>query len=258
MLSKPKNQNFSQSADLENGKIIVRPEFSISHKTEIKEAWIESKIEDWLGISNSNPEVLYMPGTFNEEFGGYFHTTMPVIFNGEILKKRRKIKSHYEVNDWFEVARKLEMKDESCLISEAERTLRSPSESYMTSYNASEIDSVLYKDPKNAVLNKLQEVATEEALNTVDTIDFNGYEILPIICNEISQIELDEAIEPDIIVEASYDLPNWEEDYLELSDRNNINSTYILRADGAHPVESGTYRLQSGYISDTDLSTKVV
>lgn len=253
MISKPQQQKFSESANLENGKIIVKPEFSISHDPDVDEEWIESKIDTWTGKSNANPDVLYLPGTFNEESDGYFHTTMPVIADGEVLADRRKVKSHYEVHNWAEAARQLDLKDEFWLISEADRTLGNPSESYMTPSNAREIDSVLYKGPKNEVSNEVQEIATEEALETVDTIEFNGYEVLPIICNEISRIELEDDIEPDIIVESSYDLPAWEEDYREFSDKNGIDSTYVLRADGAYPEKSGVYQLESGKILEADL-----
>lgn len=253
MISKPQRQKFSESANLENGRILVKPEFSISHETDVDEEWIDSEIDTWTGRSNANPDVLYLPGTFNEESDGYFHTTMPVIADGEVLANRRKVKSHYEVHDWAEAARQLDMKDEFWLISEADRTLGSPSQSYMTSSNAREIDSVLYKGPKNAVSNEVQEVATGEALETVDTIEFNGYEVLPVICNELSRIELEGNVEPDIVVEASYDLPEWEEDYREFAEKNEIDSTYVLRADAAYPEESGTYQLESGQILEADL-----
>lgn len=253
MISKPQQQKFSESANLENGKIVVKPEFSISHDPEVDEERIESKIDTWTSKSNANPDVLYLPGTFNEESDGYFHTTMPVIADGEVLVNRRKVKSHYEVHDWAEAARQLDMKDEFWLISEADRTSGSPSESYMIPSNAREIDSVLYKGPKNAVSNEVQEVATQEALETVDTIEFNGYEVLPVICNELSRIELDDDIDPDIIVEASYDLPAWEDNYREFSEKNSIDSTYVLRADGAYPDESGTYQLESGHILEADI-----
>lgn len=253
MISKPQQQKFSESANLDNGKIVVKPEFSISHDPDVDEEWIESKVDTWKGRSNANTDVLYLPGTFNEESDGYFHTTMPVIADGEVLANRRKVKSHYEVHDWAEAARQLDLKDEFWLIREADRTLGSPSESYMIPSNAREVDSVLYKGPKNEVSNEVQEVATEEALETVDTIKFNGYNVLPVICNEISRIELEDNIDPDIIVEASYDLPAWGDYYREFSDKNGIDSTYVLRADGAYPEESGVYQLESGQILEADL-----
>ncbi|PSG99184.1 MAG: hypothetical protein BRC29_03595 [Nanohaloarchaea archaeon SW_7_43_1] len=253
MISKHQQQKFSESANLESGKIVVKPEFSISHDPDVDEEWIESKIDTWTGKINANPDVLYIPGTFNEESNGYFHTTMPVIADGEVLNNRKKVKSNYEVHNWTEAARQLDLKDEFWLISEAERTLGSPSKSYMIPSNAREVDSILYKGPKNTVSDEVHEVATEEALETIDTVEFNGYEVLPVICNELSRIELEDGMKPDIIVEASYDLPAWEDDYREFSEKNNIDSTYILRADGVYPEESGVYQLESGLISEADL-----
>lgn len=253
MISGPRKRKFSKTANLENGKILVEPEGAISHDPQIEKQTLESKIDEWIERSQENEDVLYVPGTYNEESGGYFHTTMPVINNGELLTERRKIEPHYSVHNWPEAARQLDMKDEFWMISEAERTLNSPEESYMLSSKAREIDSVLYKEPKQSVKQKVNQVATEEAQNTVQTVDFNGYEVLPVICNEISRLSLDEEVNPDIIVESSYDLPNWEEDYATFSEKNEINSTYILRADSAYPENSGTYHLESGEILEVDL-----
>lgn len=253
MITRPQQLKFSETANLENGKILVKSEGSISHDPDVDKQTIESKIDEWVERSEENEEVLYFPGTYNEDSGGFFHTTMPAINDGDILTERRKVKPHYSIHDWAEAARQLDMKDEFWLISEAERTLGNTEESYMLSSNAREIDSVLYQDPKHSVKQEVNEVATEDALDTVGTFDFHGYEVLPVICNELSRLELEEGADPDIIVESSYDLPNWEDDYRTFSDENEIESTYILRADGAYPENSGTYQLESGEILEAEL-----
>lgn len=253
MITRPQQLKFSKTANLENGKILVKSEGSISHDPDIDKQTLESRIDEWIEKSEDNEDVLYLPGTYNEDSGGFFHTTMPVINNGKVMTERRKVEPHYRVHDWPEAARELDMKDEFWLISEAERTLGNTDESYMLSSNAREIDSVLYQDPKRSVKEEVNNLATEEALDSVGTVDFNGYEVLPVICNELSRLELDEDANPDIIVESSYDLPKWKDDYRSFSEKNEIDSTYILRADGAYPENSGTYQLESGEILEVDL-----
>lgn len=253
MIQKPLLHRFDETLELEDFQLQVRPEYTISHDPDVTRGKIKEEIEELRRESRDNPDKVYFPGTFNEHSGGYFHTTMPIVANGRVVKNRKKVKTHFDIHDWSRAASELDMDDERTLIAEAERTLENPENSYMKKGRAKNIDAFLYKDPKGPVSRNLQEKAKEEARETLGSIRVNDYEVLPVICNELSRIELDEGTEPDVIVESSYDLPNWQEDYEKFARKNDIDSAYVLRADGACPEESGVYQIKSGEIKEGSL-----
>lgn len=252
MISTPPRHRFEEEVNTENGKIKVRPEFSISHRHDVGVDEIQSELNKWKSVSLSNPEELLFPGTYNKDAGGYFHTVLPAISRGAVISERKKVQPYFEIHDYPEAARNTDMKDEFWLINEAEKTVESPEDTYMLRGNAVEIDSVLYKGPKADVKREVKRQAVEESVESVDTMEYDGLTVLPVVCNELTR--LGEYLESDVdmVVESSYDLPAWSDDYEEFADSACQNDFYILRADAANPEESGLYRMLDGEITEED------
>jgi hypothetical protein len=115
-------------------------------------------------------ECAYFPGTLLEKRDIYYAVTMPIIYNGKIILKRRKILGGivYISDNWINLARKLipEKMDE------------------FQGTNKATLFMELYKELYKIVRNK----CLEESINSIKSIEIEHHRVLPIICNEIQLI----------------------------------------------------------------------
>jgi len=239
----------------QNGITIqIWPEFALD--SDVDKDFNTHSLSELIDESEKNPDQLYIPGTFTEQINGYLHNTLPVISNGEFILKRNKIKSSYRVIDWVEAANTLGLEDEKQTIEKAIKTRKDPTLTEMDLNEASEILDILYKGPKRRIQNQARDTAKVEAVESVSLVQINELNILPVICNELQQIESCVGKKPDIIAESSFYFDNWRSRYSKLIEDGFLSpGTHIIRADGGNPDQSGIYKVQQEALERVQANT---
>ncbi len=115
---------------------------------------------------------LLFPGTLIEDVGGYFHPTMPVIKDGEIIHNRRKIFPPL-FDKIVDAARKVLGEDKA---KELEITARK------------NLLKCFFEEPFKTPYNAIIKRSLEESINSLKPIEHEDYLILPVICNEMPSI----------------------------------------------------------------------
>lgn len=227
----------STSTTVSNTTIRVWPEYALSKDL----GWDGVSLTELREKSSDNPNSVYVPGTYIE-IDGWETNIAPVIHDGEIILKRSKIYTHYTIHNWERAAERVSGEEELATLQKAKRTIAGEETGYDMS-EARDIVDLSYIWPKSAIKEKVNKAARRSSAKTVQTATINGIDILPIICNEVSSIPQQKIHEADVIVDVSYDFPNWKQRYEEYASDDVEDGTLIVRADGVLEEQSGCYLL---------------
>ncbi|HIE41363.1 MAG TPA: hypothetical protein EYP80_01740 [Candidatus Aenigmarchaeota archaeon] len=142
---------------------------------------IRSCLNDLINHSRKK-EIMLFPGTLLEKREGYSTVTMPIICEGEIIGRRRKLTSLPYIDDWNETLKIYSNED--------------------LSVNGS---IILFEEPFKSIYDKIRNIQKFEALESIKNFEKDSHRILPIICNEIELIPKYYSKAPvDVIVHSSY------------------------------------------------------
>jgi len=115
---------------------------------------------------------IYFPGTTIEDRNGYFAITMPIITEGKLVGRRRKIIAIPYVDDWVQAADVLLGSEKAREIHEAE----------------GKVGKVFYLEPYKSVYDAAKRRTIKEAAESVKSYAMGSHNVLPVICNEMLSI----------------------------------------------------------------------
>ena len=144
------------------------------------------KILDLIELMKSKPNVLFVPGTLLRDYGGYVLPVMPVIYNGRVIERVKQTGVPY-VDNYGSLAKAL-----------------------LDGREAQEIIENGY-DPFSKIGKKLKQELDKKVASTrksgLEAVNFQGLNVLPLICNEIHLASEEYTGKPvDLILHSSNDL----------------------------------------------------
>jgi len=146
-----------------------------------------SQVLKIVDLMKSKKNTAFFPGTLLRDFGGYVLPTMPVVVNGKLEVERVKQTDMPYVDDYKILAAKILDKD------------------YAEKVKSS--GGALFEEPYRTIVQKLEQITTKQRAACLRPVNFNGLEVLPVICNEISLIPQLYSNKPlDVILHSSSDL----------------------------------------------------
>lgn len=180
---------------------------------------------------------IYFPGTLIEDRNGYFMVTMPIIAEGKLVGRRRKIIAAPYVDDWVQAANLLLGPKKAEEIRDAERKL----------------GRIFYLEPYKSVYEAAKRRTIEEAAESVKSYGIGSHNVLPVICNEMPSISKYYSGKPASLILHSCSnffgsegemLGFYEKVAKELSCAGIVENTfYIAVAEGGSNPVSGVYKI---------------
>lgn len=121
---------------------------------------------DLIELMKSKKDCVFFPGTLLRNFGEYFLPTMPIIKNGEIIQERVKQTGIAYVDDYTLLAENLFGKDYAKKIEN--------------------FKGIFLDEPMKSLQDKLEDELILKREGLSKTVEINGLNVFPLICNEIS------------------------------------------------------------------------
>lgn len=206
------------------------------------------EVLDALKYIMSQKQGIYFPGTLIEDVGDYYLTTMPVICNGELIGRRRKLTNLPKVDDYDILADRLLDKED------AEKIRY--------------FDGLFSEEPMATLQKKLKEESEKRKRDTLNSFDYGGITIFPVLCHEFfSALQGYQGKKINLILHSCSNLhrdeneriPFYEKGIGKILDKEIINDPlYISIAEIGKTPSVETYEFSKGKVKeiDTDINYK--